>query len=138
MIVNVALVAGVFLLSLWYGSRNITRSDFVILLLSFGAIYVWLGLDSPVLAVMLATGIDLLGYVPTYRKSFVEAWSEDLLTWIGFALAPAFALLALEAYNLLTATYATAVLIANIALVALLLIRRRATQSRTPTPAANS
>jgi len=100
--ISTFMVFLVFLLSFKYGTKNITKSDGIVLVLAPIASFVWWGLDNPVLAVLMATGIDLLGYIPTYRKSFSEPWSEDTWAWFGYALAPFMSLLALHEYNLLT------------------------------------
>lgn len=125
---QVVLVFLVFLLSLRYGTKNITPGDTAALVVALLAIFVWWGLESPLWGLLLATGIDLVGYLPTYRKSFNEPWSEDLLSWVGYSLAPTLSLLALFEYNLLTVTYSTATLAANLMLLGLLLYRRRFVQ----------
>lgn len=123
-LLSAVLVFAVSILSFWYGTKNITTSDGVVLVLALASIFVWVGLDNPVLAVLMATGIDLIGYLPTYRKSFVEPRSENLLTWVGFTIAPFLGLLALHEYNLMTVVYSAATLVANVVLIALLLVRR--------------
>jgi hypothetical protein len=123
--VNVCLVFIIFLLSLRYGTKDITRGDTISIIAALVAIFVWWGLDNPLLGLLLATGIDLIGYWPTYRKSFSTPWSEDMLSWGGYTLAPALSLVALLEYNVLTVTYSLATLIANLLLIALLLWRRQ-------------
>ncbi len=123
--ISTFLVSVVFLLSFKYGTKNVTRGDAIVLVFALLATFVWWGLDNPALAVLMATGIDLLGYIPTYRKSFAEPWSENVQGWIGYAIAPLLSLFALHEYNLMTATYEFAVLAANIGLLVLLLIRQR-------------
>ncbi|MBP9816716.1 MAG: hypothetical protein KBD05_01690 [Candidatus Pacebacteria bacterium] len=115
----------VFILSFWYGTKNITRGDGILLLVAIAAIFVWQGLDNPVLAVIIATAIDLIGYAPTFRKSFSEPWSENILAWIGYTLSPIVALFSIVEYNLMTTSYAAAVAVINTALVVFLLMRRQ-------------
>lgn len=123
--VGLALVAFTLLLSFKYGTRNITRSDTVILIAALAAVLVWWQLDQPVLAVLMVCVIDALGYIPTYRKSFEEPWSETASSWGIFAIGNVASILGLEAYNLLTVPYLATIGIANVALTTLLLIRRR-------------
>lgn len=124
MVINVLVVATIFGLSLMYGTKNITRFDTVLLIIALGAILIWVGLDDPFLSVLFVTGIDLLGYIPTYRKSFNEPWSEALLAWIGFTLAYALGLLALAQYNTLTVFYPIVTFTANALFILLILVRR--------------
>ena len=114
----------VFVLCFWYGTKNITRGDTVLLIIALGSIGIWLGLDNPVLAIIVATSIDIIGYLPTFRKSYFEPFTENILAWIGYALTPIIVLFSLYEYNLMTATYATATAIINTVLVAFLYVRR--------------
>ena len=67
--IGVFFVAIVFLFSLRYGTRNIMRSDTVMLIAAIAAIFVWWQLDNPLLAIIMASTIDVIGFVPTWRKS---------------------------------------------------------------------
>ena len=124
-IIGTILVFCVFLLSLKFGTRNITVSDTVVLLLALSAIIIWWQLDSPLLGVLMATGIDAFGYAPTYRKLWHEPWSERVSAWVLFAVSPAFAILALHEYNVLTVLYAAMTVLANLILIGIALIRRQ-------------
>jgi hypothetical protein len=124
-LLSVILTFIIFILCFWYGSKNISLSDTAALIVALVAIYAWVGLHTPILALLIAVAIDLLGYWPTYRKSFSEPWSENLLSWTLYTMAPVLSLLALQMYNILTVTYSAATLVANIILVSLLLMRRR-------------
>ncbi len=119
------LVASICLLSLKYGTKNITRSDTLILLAAGAAIFVWWQLDQPVLAVLIVTVVDALGYIPTFRKSYAEPWSETITSWLIFSLGNIASLLALDTYNLLTVPYVAMIAVANMLLTIFLLIRRQ-------------
>lgn len=127
----VALIAGtilvfcVILLSFWYGTRNITKSDTIVLILALLAIFVWWQLDNPLMAVFMVTAIDLFGYIPSWRKSITEPWSETTFSWIAFSTSNIFTVLALTEYNLLTVTYISAITVANLILVGICLYFRR-------------
>lgn len=116
----------IFVLSFRYGTKNITKGDTATLLAALLAIVIWWQLENPLLAVFMVSAIDGAGYLPTYRKSWHEPWSEDLRAWVLGILSNIFALFALTEYNLLTATYLAVLLSANILLVSLCMFRRRA------------
>lgn len=120
------LVTAVFFLCFPYGTKNVTRSDTIVLVGALAAVLVWWQLHEPVLAVLMVSAIDALGYIPTFRKSYTEPWSETILTWAIFAVGNALSILALASYNLLTVPYTATILTANVILVAFLLIRRQA------------
>lgn len=122
--IAVVLTFCIFLLCFRYGTKNITRSDLMILLGAFAAVFIWWQLKNPLLALIVATGIDLLGYVPTIRKSWFEPWSESMLSWLMWIVSIGFSILALEAYNPLTLTFLAPITAANLLLVIICFIRR--------------
>lgn len=125
--ISAFLTFAFLILSFRYGTKNITRSDSAVLLLALSAIFIWWLLQSPLLAVLMVTVIDAFGYLPTFRKSFEEPWSEPILTWVMFTFAVVFGLLALSSYNPITVTYLLMSAIANAFLVSICIVRRRMT-----------
>ncbi|MCB9808426.1 hypothetical protein H6770_04190 [Candidatus Peribacteria bacterium] len=122
--VSCLFTAIVFGFSFLDGKRNITRSDIACLAIALAAFPLWLVLKQPLAATLVLTSIDLLAYVPTFRKSFSDPWSEEVLTWTLFFAGDVFAIAALEQYTLLTMVYLVSVMSANIAVVLFLLLRR--------------
>ena len=125
LIIGTFFVFVIFLISLKYGTRNITKSDTIVLVVVLLAIVVWLQMHNPLLAVFMISAIDFLGYVPSFRKSFQEPWTETIMSWIIFSIGNIFVILSLNAYNLLTLTYVITITIANLILIAICLIRRK-------------
>lgn len=123
--VGIIFVIAVFLFSLKYGTKNITKSDTAILIAALLAIVVWWQLDKPLISVIMVSAIDVIGYIPSFRKSYHEPWSETLISWILFSVSNILAILALSEYNLLTVTYLTAITSANVALFLFCFFRRR-------------
>lgn len=127
--VGTLLVVFVFFLSLKYGTKNITQGDTFVLIMALSAIVVWWQLKNPLLAVFMVSAIDGLGYIPTYRKSFVNPWTETPTLWLAMIVAGVFALLANAEYNLLTVTYIATLIVANTVLLTLLTVRRKTTHT---------
>ncbi len=119
------LVAFVFLLSFKNKTTNITVSDLLILFLSFLSIFLWWKANNPVLAILLISLIDGLGYIPTFRKSFHSPYEETLIFWIAMFIAHIFILLSNEQYNLLTVPYVLTVILASSILIGILIFRRK-------------
>jgi len=120
-----ALTGGVFFLSLAYGTRNVTRSDAVLLALVLAAIIPWLIFKDPTFSVLMVTAIDMAGYFPSMRKSYAEPWSESLSSWALFTVTGLFLLLALNTYNIITMIYIFMSIIMNVILIGICLTRRR-------------
>lgn len=125
LIIGTIFVFIVFLLSLKYGTRNITTGDTIVLIAALLAIIVWWQLNNPLLAVVTVSVIDVLGYLPSFRKTFEEPWTETPISWAIFSLANIFIIFSLAEYNVLTLTYLIAITIANIILLTICLARRR-------------
>jgi hypothetical protein len=115
----------IFLLSFKYGVNNITKKDKVVLLIALLAIVIWVFTKNPLYSVLLVSGIDLVGYVPTFRKSYHDPWSEKTISWFMFAVTHILNILALEQYSVITSTYLVTLLMANSSLFVFLIVRRR-------------
>ena len=125
LIIGLALIIFVLLLSFKYGSKNITVFDTVVFVSALCAILVWSQLKNPVLAVIMVTVIDAIGYIPSIRKAYQEPWSETMWTWGVFAFSDILALFSLREYNILTVTYLSAIVVLNLVLFSTCLFRRR-------------
>lgn len=119
--VGTFFVGVVALLSLRYGTKNITRTDTALLVFALLALVVWWQLDAPILAVVMVSFIDVIGYIPSWRKTAQDPASEPILPWVLFSLGNFLSLLALTEYNLLTVTYLVTIMIANLVLIAIAL-----------------
>ncbi len=115
----------VFVLSLKYGTKNITKSDIIMLSIAIVAIIVWWKVNSPLYAVLLVVLIDIMGYGPTIRKTYVYPQSERMLPWLLGAGNMCFAILALESYSILTVAYPAALCIGNLSVATTRLLRRK-------------
>ena len=123
--IGTLLVWVIFFMSLKNDENNITKSDIVILIAALMAIAIWWFLNNPVLAILLVSIIDVLGFIPTFRKSYNKPYTEDTLSWGLFTITNVFAILALANYNLLTLSYIISISSAQIVLLIFLLIRRK-------------
>ncbi len=127
---------GIFGVAILTGERNITSSDWACL---WGAIFagiLWAITDNPLLAVLLITVIDALGFIPTFRKSFHRPLEETMLAYALSGTKYALALAALANFSLITALYPASLVIMNALFVAMLIVRRE--QLKTSEVGANS
>lgn len=115
----------IVLLSIKYGTKDITKSDKINLAASLGAIVPWLLLNDALLSVLLITVIDFLGFLPTIRKSIAKPYSETLAHYVFAGLKFALAILALEVYTVETWLYIASLVVANWGFVVMLIILRR-------------
>ena len=104
-------------LCLKYGTKNITRSDKVILFLLLISILIWWIMGNPFVSLIMVTAIDAIGFFPTFRKTFEEPWSETVSMWGIYIIANIFSILALESYNFMTMIYLTVITIADLIII---------------------
>jgi hypothetical protein len=112
-------------LSLWQGEKNITRSDWWALVFAFLAIPLWYVTEEPLWSVILVTCIDISGYYPTFRKSYLKPYEEHATAFSIGAVGCFISICAMESFTLTTVLYPIMICSMNALLVTMLLLRRR-------------
>ena len=107
------------------GEKNITRGDWICLLAALAAIPLWLLTKGPLLSVILISIIDLIGFIPTIRKTLKKPHEETLSVYAISTVKFALAILALEHYSLVTWLYPTCLATQNAVFVGVIWVRRR-------------
>jgi hypothetical protein len=113
------------LLSLKYGTKDIQRVDMFFLVAAILSIIPWLILRDPLWTVVLATGIDFCGYMPTIRKTWKAPESEALSSWILGSVKSAVGILALGSFSITTVIFPLEIVIMNAIVVGIIVVRRR-------------
>ena len=114
-VTGVAAVANIliFFFSFKYGERNITRFDWGCLLIALLVLVAWRLTTSAELAVILASGVFIVGLTPTIRKSRLKAMEETATTYGLNSLKFLIALFALTNVTLVTALYPLVLFVVN-------------------------
>jgi hypothetical protein len=119
----------VFILGMRNGKKDITRWDILFLILSLIALFLWLGAKQPVLSIILLSTTDMLGFVPTIRKSWNKPHSETLSMYFVNTLKHGLSLFALQQYSIVTWLYPVTWIIANALFCLILIVRRKQVSS---------
>ncbi len=114
----------VLVLSFFYGTSDITKFDTVCLALAVLSIVPWILAQNVLLSVILATFTDILGFLPTMRKTWNAPKSESLGSMYFDALKHSLSIASLQRYSLITWLYPTGVLCAKIVIIAEITYRR--------------
>ena len=112
-------------IALFRGEKIITKVDWISFVAAFFGIILWVFTDSPLAAVIVVSIVDLLGFVPTFRKSYHRPFQESPWPFGLGSLKFGISLFALESFNLTTALYPATLVISNGIFVIMLLIRRQ-------------
>ncbi|MDO8620236.1 MAG: hypothetical protein Q7R64_02710 [bacterium] len=122
--VGASLCTFVFLLSLRYGTKNITRFDTVCLAGALFTTSVWFIFHDGLLAIILVSLIDLLAFLPTFRKAYEEPYSETTSTYFLSGVSDGLALFALVTVSVTTSLYLVTLVITNFSCLGIILFRR--------------
>ena len=115
---------GVFIWSLKNGSKLIRPTDFLFLGLAILALIFWLYAKQPVISIILLSTTEMLGFIPTVRKTWHQPHSETLSFYLITTFRHALGIGALSKYTIVTWLYPLTWTIANLLFAVLLIIRR--------------
>lgn len=107
------------------GDKDITVADTIFFILSLIALLLWLFAKQPVLSVILVSSIDMLGFIPTIRKSWHKPYEETLISYAANTFRFGLAIFALQRYTLITSLYPITWIFANGSFTLFLLMRRK-------------
>lgn len=107
------------------GEKHITLFDWICFIGAILGIAVWLTTENPLYAVIMVTIIDIVAFIPTYRKAFYKPQEETALTFALDSIRFILAIIALESLNLTTWLYPASVALTDGLFVVWLLVRRK-------------
>lgn len=117
--------ASVGFLAIFKGEKTITRGDILSLLFSLSAIPVWVVTRNPLYAVIIVTAVDVVAYYPTFRKTYSKPYEEAIFPFLIANLLHVVSLVANLNYTLTTTLTPAVLLFANVALISMILWRRK-------------
>lgn len=112
-------------LSVFYGERNITRSDWFAFLSALALIPVWLSMNDPVLTLSLIIVIDSLSFYPTLRKTYIDPSSEPPGSYFWSGARYFFILLTVPEFILLNVFYPVFLMVTEWGFMLFIIFRRR-------------
>ena len=107
------------------GKKDITQVDTIFFILALIALGFWLIAKQPVISAILTTGVDLLGFAPTIRKSWNKPYSETLSFYFLNTIRFILAVFSLQRYTIVTALYPLAWIFGNGLFGLMLIVRRK-------------
>ena len=107
------------------GERNITKGDKICLFGCLLGMAGWAVTQSAAVAVIILTITDAYGFYPTVRKSWINPYSENVISYFLFGSVYFFGTLALENYSITTALFPITACLGTWAFCLFLIVRRR-------------
>ncbi len=114
----------IFLLSLKYGFKGITKTDTFFLLLALVGIVPWIFTSDPTVSVIVAVSIDVIAFSPTLRKTWAEPKTETPILYAANVLRHILALFSMQAYNIATTLHSIAMITTNSLMTLIVLTRK--------------
>lgn len=115
----------IFILAMRNGKKYITKLDTFTFVLALIASGIWLLADQPLASMILLMVADVLGSIPTIRKSWHLPYEETLFLWAVSPVRHAISIGALTSYNAVTLLNPATWVILNSFFLVLLLTRRK-------------
>lgn len=106
------------------GEKNITRGDWIVLMVCQIAIPFWYVVNKPIFTMLLLTIIKLVAFYPTFRKSWSKPYEESALSYSITGSKFAVSLLAIESFTAVNWLYPAVLVAANVLLVSVIMFRR--------------
>jgi hypothetical protein len=89
-----------------YGTKDVVFMDKVCLTISIVGVLTYAVFhDLPLLSLAIVTAAEVISFIPTFRKTHNDPYSESLTSYYLIIVKLVLILLALQNYNLLTASY---------------------------------
>jgi len=115
----------IFFTAIFRGERHILRGDWACLVGAVLSAGLWAITDNALMAVVLISFIDALGFVPTFRKSFHQPYAETMSTYTLSGIKFLLSLIALDNLSAVTVLYPASLVAANFVFVVMLMVRRK-------------
>lgn len=113
----------IFIFSLKYGFKNIPREDTWFLVLAILGLIPWIIMNDPTWSVVIMVTIDCIAFIPTLKKGWKHAETENGLLYGSNVARHILALMALSSYNIATMIHSVAMIITNSLMAAGLVYR---------------
>jgi len=115
-----------------FGTKDVVFMDKVCLAASiFGVLFYVIAQSKPVISLAIVTAAEIIAFIPTFRKTRNEPFSESLPSYYLIMLKLSLILVALQRYNLLTVSYSTLwLLVFTVFLISVYRWRARTTPSK--------
>lgn len=117
-------------LSIRYGYRWAGRRDAPAIFIALLGVGLWITTGKPFLALLLNVFVDALGSILVIVKSHEAPITENIFSWAIYAVASLFALMSVGRLDLALLLYPSYALIASIAIVGVVFIRRKHLQGK--------
>ena len=126
--IGVSGIISIYVAILAYSKKTdnmISKIDWLFFILAINTIILWYFTSDPLLAVVVLTIIELLGFAPTFRKAYVRPFEEQLTFFVLMVVRNTVAIVALEHYSLTTVLFPAMSAVACLLFIIMVVYRRK-------------
>src|SRR3989338_276087 len=120
----------IFLFSLKYGFKHITKTDTIFLIIALLGIIPWILTKDPTASVIIVVSIDLIAFIPTLRKTWKYPRTETPLLYRSEERRHFLALFSLQAYNVATTLHSFAMILTNLLMTIFIIFRGKKNEKK--------
>ncbi len=113
----------IFLFSLRYGFKYITKTDTYFLLSALLGLIPWVLTKDPTISVVIVVAIDLIAFIPTLRKTWRYPKTETPILYSMNVLRHVLTLFSMQAYNVATMLHSISMIVTNSIMTGMILRR---------------
>jgi hypothetical protein len=114
-----------FLAYIKRSDSTITRIDWIFFTVAMTSLPLWYLTSDPLWAVVILTTVDVLGFAPTFRKSYIRPFEEQLMFYGVMAVRNLVVISALENYSLTTVLFPATIAAVCLIFSLMVVYRRR-------------
>lgn len=123
--VATVLVYVMVILCFKYGTKDVKPIDGIFALAALLSVVPWVLTKDPTISVVLASLINVLSFIPAFRKTWNDPYSEPVVIWGANAVKHLISLPATSVFSVATVIYSLSVITLNVIFVTMMLMRRR-------------
>ena len=126
--IGVSAVGSFYVAGLAYAreaDRSITRTDWIFFISALASIPLWILTSDPLGAVIILTVIDVLGFGPTFRKTYIRPHEERITLFAIVGARNLISIAALEHYSLTTVLFPAVLAAVCLVFISMVFLRRR-------------
>ena len=104
---------------------SITRIDWIFFIVAMTSLPLWYLTSDPLWAVVILTTGDVLGFVPTFRRSYLNPFEDQLKFYVVMAVRNIVVVFALQNYSLTTVLFPATIAVMCLMFSLMVVYRRR-------------
>lgn len=118
----------IFIFSLRNGFSNVVKTDNYFLVAALLGLVPWIITKDPTISVIIVVIIDLIAFMPTFRKTWYNPTSENPILYMMNVTRHSLTLLSIQTYNIATTLHSFSMITTNTIMTFIIFTRRKIIQ----------